>query len=196
MKKIFVPILLLLIPLLGFSQEKKVCISSIENKIQIGQMLGNRNLTFGFKNVLLEYLQDREFELVDSCNIAENKLQIELIFFDVLNTKTGFSVIHKENVLDCRDEETCPRRTLHPFSLLSSTFPSPLSISHLTSVGASSAVITGNPAGFAALSVSHHKVHLPSPLRPGMRRLECRSSSSCSIWIPCCACSAYQRLQG
>lgn len=97
MKKIFVPILLLLIPLLGFSQEKKVCISSIENKIQIGQMLGNRNLTFGFKNVLLEYLQDREFELVDSCNIAENKLQIELIFFDVLNTKTGFSVIHKEN---------------------------------------------------------------------------------------------------
>ena len=97
MKKIFVPILLLLIPLLGFSQEKKVCISSIENKIQIGQMLGNKNLTFGFKNVLLEYLQDRDFQLVDSCNIAENRLQIELIFFDVLNTKTGFSVIHKEN---------------------------------------------------------------------------------------------------
>jgi hypothetical protein len=60
-------------------------------------MLGNRNLTFGFKNILLEYLQDREFQLVDSCNLSENKLQIELIFFDVLNTKTGFSVIHKEN---------------------------------------------------------------------------------------------------
>lgn len=60
-------------------------------------MLGNRNLTFGFKNVLLEYLQDREFQLVDSCNLADHKLQIELIFFDVLNTKTGFSVIHKEN---------------------------------------------------------------------------------------------------
>ena len=60
-------------------------------------MLGNRNLTFGFKNILLEYLQDREFQLIDSCNLSENKLQIELIFFDVLNTKTGFSVIHKEN---------------------------------------------------------------------------------------------------
>jgi hypothetical protein len=60
-------------------------------------MLGNRNLTFGFKNVLLEYLQDKDFELVDSCNLANNRLQIELIFFDVLNTKTGFSVIHKEN---------------------------------------------------------------------------------------------------
>lgn len=60
-------------------------------------MLGNRNLTFGFKNVLFEYLQDKDFELVDSCNLANNRLQIELIFFDVLNTKTGFSVIHKEN---------------------------------------------------------------------------------------------------
>ena len=97
MKKIFVPFLLLILPFFSVSQERKVCISSIENKIQIGQMLGNRNLTFGFKNVLLEYLQDREFELVDSCNLAENRLQIELIFFDVLNTKTGFSVIHKEN---------------------------------------------------------------------------------------------------
>lgn len=96
MKKIFLA-LLLLTSSFSYSQEKKICISSIENKIQIGQMLGNRNLTFGFKNVLLEYLQDREFQLVDSCNLAEGRLQIELIFFDVLNTKTGFSVIHKEN---------------------------------------------------------------------------------------------------
>jgi hypothetical protein len=97
MRKIFVTLLLLFSTLFSYSQDKKVCISSIENKIQIGQMLGNRNLTFGFKNILLEYLQDREFQLVDSCNLSENKLQIELIFFDVLNTKTGFSVIHKEN---------------------------------------------------------------------------------------------------
>jgi len=97
MRKIFVTLLLLFSTLFSYSQDKKVCISSIENKIQIGQMLGNRNLTFGFKNILLEYLQDREFQLIDSCNLSENKLQIELIFFDVLNTKTGFSVIHKEN---------------------------------------------------------------------------------------------------
>jgi len=97
MNNFFTALFFLIIPFCSFSQEKKVCISSIENKIQIGQMLGNRNLTFGFKNVLLEYLQDRDFELVDSCNLADNRLQIELIFFDVLNTKTGFSVIHKEN---------------------------------------------------------------------------------------------------
>lgn len=97
MKKFLIAFVLLSLPIFSFTQDRKVCLSSIENKIQIGQMLGNRNLTFGFKNVLFEYLQDKDFELVDSCNLANNRLQIELIFFDVLNTKTGFSVIHKEN---------------------------------------------------------------------------------------------------
>lgn len=97
MKNIFVLFVLLFLTFFSFAQEKKVCLLSVDNKIQIGQMLGNRNLTFGFKNILLEYLQEKEFQLVDSCNLADYKLQIDLIFFDVLNTKTGFSVIHKEN---------------------------------------------------------------------------------------------------
>ena len=80
-----------------FSQNNKVCLSSIENKIQIGQLMGNRNLTFGFKNILLEYLQEKDFQLVDSCNNADYKLQVELLFFDVLKTNSGFSVVHKEN---------------------------------------------------------------------------------------------------
>lgn len=97
MKKIFVYFLLLFFPIFSSAQEKRVCISSVENKIQIGQMLGNRNLTFGFKNILLEYLQEKEYQLIDSCNLADYKLQIELIFFDVLKTSSGLSVIHKEN---------------------------------------------------------------------------------------------------
>lgn len=97
MKKIIFTLLFVFLFFSLFSQEKKVCLLSVDNKIQIGQMLGNRNLTFGFKNILLEYLQEREFQLVDSCNLADYKLQIDLIYFDVLNTKTGFSVIHKEN---------------------------------------------------------------------------------------------------
>lgn len=97
MKKLVFTLLFVFLFFPLFSQEKKVCLLSVDNKIQIGQMLGNRNLTFGFKNILLEYLQEREFQLVDSCNLADYKLQIDLIYFDVLNTKTGFSVIHKEN---------------------------------------------------------------------------------------------------
>ena len=59
--------------------------------------MGNRSLTFGFKNILLEYLQEKDFQLVDSCKSADYQLQIELIYFDVLQTNSGFSVMHKEN---------------------------------------------------------------------------------------------------
>ena len=58
--------------------------------------MGNRNLTFGFKNILLEYLQEKDFQLVDSCGLADYQLQIDLIYFDVLQTNSGFSVMHKE----------------------------------------------------------------------------------------------------
>jgi hypothetical protein len=97
MKKLFVLAIFLLSTLFSFGQNKKICLNSIENKIQIGQMMGNRNLTFGFKNILLEYLQEKDLQLIDSCNLADFKIQIELIYFDVLKTNSGFSVIHKEN---------------------------------------------------------------------------------------------------
>lgn len=97
MKRLFILACLLLLTSVSFSQNDKVCLKSIDNKIQIGQMMGNRNLTFGFKNILLEYLQEKELQLVDSCLLADSQLQIELIFFDVLKTNSGFSVIHKEN---------------------------------------------------------------------------------------------------
>jgi hypothetical protein len=60
-------------------------------------MMGNRNLTFGFKNILFEYLQEKELQLVDSCNLSEVQLEVELIYFDVLKTNSGVSVFHKEN---------------------------------------------------------------------------------------------------
>jgi hypothetical protein len=97
MKKLFILATLLLFSVVSFSQNDKICLKSIENKIQIGQMMGNRNLTFGFKNILLEYLQEKDLQLVDSCNLSDFQLQIELIYFDVLKTNSGFSVIHKEN---------------------------------------------------------------------------------------------------
>lgn len=97
MKKLFILATFLLLSVVSFSQNDKICLKSIENKIQIGQMMGNRNLSFGFKNILLEYLQEKDLQLVDSCVLANSQLEIELIFFDVLKTNSGFSVIHKEN---------------------------------------------------------------------------------------------------
>jgi hypothetical protein len=60
-------------------------------------MKGNRNLTFGFKNILLEFLQDKNYQLVDDCSSANRKIEVELLFLDVLKTNTGISVFHKQN---------------------------------------------------------------------------------------------------
>lgn len=97
MKNIILTAILFALPFFSVAQDTKVCLNSIENKIQIGQMKGNRNLTFGFKNILLEFLQDKNYQLVDDCNIANRKIEVELLFLDVLKTNTGVSVFHKQN---------------------------------------------------------------------------------------------------
>jgi phosphoribosylformylglycinamidine (FGAM) synthase PurS component len=95
MKNILLAIFLIA-PSLLFSQNK-VCLSSIQNQIQIGQMMGNKNLAFGFKNIMLEFLQDKDYELIDSCNLADYRVEVELLFLDVLKTSSGVSVFHKQN---------------------------------------------------------------------------------------------------
>lgn len=97
MKKNLFFLFLFLLPLLSFSQETKICISSMENKIQMGKLIGNRNLVFGYKNILLEYLQEKEINLVENCDVSNLKLEIEFLYFDVLTTNTGVSVFHKTN---------------------------------------------------------------------------------------------------
>lgn len=60
-------------------------------------MMGNKNLAFGFKNIMLEFLQDKDYELIDSCNLADYRVEVELLFLDVLKTSSGVSVFHKQN---------------------------------------------------------------------------------------------------
>ena len=84
---------------------KKVFIQSIENKIEIGTLAKNRNLVFGFKNILLENLQELNYDVVSSAEDADYTIKVELLYFDVLETNSGFSVFHKsenETVLRIR----------------------------------------------------------------------------------------------
>lgn len=74
---------------------KKVFIQSIENKIEIGTLAKNRNLVFGFKNILLENLQELNYDVTDSAKDADYSIKVELLYFDVLETNSGFSVFHK-----------------------------------------------------------------------------------------------------
>lgn len=90
--------MLLLIKSDNTSQEpKKVYIQSVDNKIQIGPLSKNRNLVFGFKNILLENLQELDYEVTDSLSNSDYSLKVELLYFDVIQTNQGVSVFHKND---------------------------------------------------------------------------------------------------
>lgn len=94
----FILAMLLLIKSDNKIQEpKKVYIQSVENKIQIGPLSKNRNLVFGFKNILLENLQELDYEVTDSLSNSDYSLKVELLYFDVIQTNQGVSVFHKND---------------------------------------------------------------------------------------------------
>ena len=75
-------------------QEKVIDIEKITNSIKIGKLAGNRNLAFGVRNVLEDYLFEVGYDLNPN---APLKLQVQLVFLDVLRTKRNFSVLHRNN---------------------------------------------------------------------------------------------------
>jgi thioredoxin-related protein len=99
MKKLLVLMLAIALFASFTTQEppKKVFIQSIENKIEIGTLAKNRNLVFGVKNILLENLQELNYDVTDSAKDADYSIKVELLYFDVLETNSGFSVFHKSD---------------------------------------------------------------------------------------------------
>ena len=75
-----------------YNAEEHMWVESVENKVKIGKLAGNRNLEFGVKNVLEEYLQDKGYDLAPD---ATQKLKVEIVYLDVLSTKSNISVFHK-----------------------------------------------------------------------------------------------------
>lgn len=71
----------------------EIWVESVSNKIQIGNLAGNRNLEFGVRNVIEEFLQEQNIELNPD---SSTKLVVEIVYLDVLKTKTNFSVVHKD----------------------------------------------------------------------------------------------------
>ena len=69
-----------------------IYVEKVTNKVIIGKLAGNRNLEFGVKNILEEYLQDKGYDLSSD---AEQKLKVEIIYLDVLTTKSNLSVFHR-----------------------------------------------------------------------------------------------------
>jgi hypothetical protein len=75
-----------------YNSEEHIWVESVTNNVKIGKLAGNRQLEFGVKNVLEEYLQERGLGLTQS---ASNKLQVQIVYLDVLTTKQNISVFHK-----------------------------------------------------------------------------------------------------
>jgi len=75
-----------------YDADDHIWVQSVTNKVVIGKLAGNRNLEFGVKNVLEEYLQEKGLDLSPD---AENKLKVEIVYLDVLTTKKNISVFHK-----------------------------------------------------------------------------------------------------
>jgi len=71
---------------------QEVKIGTVENKIQLGELAGNRDLAFGVKNVLEEVVQDAGYDLNPNSNIEIN---VELLFFDVQKNKLQLAVYSK-----------------------------------------------------------------------------------------------------
>lgn len=69
-----------------------IYVDAVSNKIQIGNLAGNRNLEFGIRNILEEFLQEKEYDLNPE---SKTKVSVEIVYLDVLKTKSNISVFHK-----------------------------------------------------------------------------------------------------
>ena len=66
----------------------------VENKIVYGDLAGNRDLSFGVKNILDELVQDEGYDLSES---SESILMVDLLYFDVIRKSTNAAIFSKTN---------------------------------------------------------------------------------------------------
>ena len=75
-----------------YNADDHIWVQSVTNNVKIGKLAGNRQLEFGVKNILEEYLQEKGLDLTPN---APNKLAVQIVYLDVLTTKKNISVFHK-----------------------------------------------------------------------------------------------------
>jgi len=69
-------------------------VAQVENKIVIGQFAGSRNVAFGVKNIMEEFLQEQGYDVSDDAN---KEIRIQLLYMDVLKTQSNLSVFHRNS---------------------------------------------------------------------------------------------------
>lgn len=89
--KLFLCSMFMFVSTIGFSQNLYK-IADVKNNIVLGPMAGNRDLSFGVKNLLEEVVQDYGVDLSPD---ASNEIQVTLLYFDVKKTATQLAVYGK-----------------------------------------------------------------------------------------------------
>ena len=74
-----------------YTEDINIWVDGVTNEVKIGKLAGNRNLEFGVKNILEEYLQEGGYSISET---APYRLKFEIIYLDVLTTKKNISVFH------------------------------------------------------------------------------------------------------
>jgi uncharacterized lipoprotein YajG len=86
-------LLFLLSFLFSFSiTAQEVKIGSINNKIILGDLAGNRDLAFGVQNVLEEVVQDAGYDLNPN---SSSEITVDILFFDVKKNNVQLAVYSK-----------------------------------------------------------------------------------------------------
>jgi uncharacterized lipoprotein YajG len=75
-----------------YDENEHIYVSNVTNLVKAGKLAGNRNLEFGVKNVLEEFLQEKGYNITPE---APFTLDVDIIYLDQLTTKKGISVFSK-----------------------------------------------------------------------------------------------------
>jgi len=71
---------------------QEVQIGDVTNKIQLGDLAGNRDLAFGVKNILEEVVQDAGYDLNPNSPLT---ITVDILFFDVRKNNVQLAVYSK-----------------------------------------------------------------------------------------------------
>jgi hypothetical protein len=75
--------------------DDNIFVSSVTNKVVMGSLAGNRNLEFGVKNILEEFMVEEKDLTLNP--YATKTVEVEILYLDVLKTQSNLSVFHKNS---------------------------------------------------------------------------------------------------
>jgi len=87
-------IIVIISSLISICANAQIINTHVENKIVYGDLAGNRDLSFGVKNILDELVQDEGYDLSES---SESILMVDLLYFDVIRKSTNAAIFSKTN---------------------------------------------------------------------------------------------------